>query len=491
VTTLEHRVEDALLDRDMRESEHRVKETVADALSTFDPSASVRVTSYFNHTFAPDMVLSWGKAERSVFLRFTDNLHELSEDIDLLDRDDPLVFGLSTPSMDAVKETRLDERTRAADILLTTPSAVDELSSRGTLAATDRMLRNSLAHGGRGALIGPAEANGLADTFDNGFTAASRGQVGGTRLALNAISEYFADGQARRLNRVVQAVWEGGGSRLDQYPGDPELSAEVGDLSLIYLLQYMDPPNPAFWRGVGRTLNLEQLFALAKADVAGHESFQHLVNANLDVLRARACMVLDMSMYDSEAPPALRWGVDLPLRDTSPALTLRGPAFQAFVTRRKDELQPRLPAGAGGLSVADFVERTATAHVAAVNASVGGSHITLSDDSGTTHTDFVKAATSGLPNTQVDRATVSTLSGRVAVDFAQRCGTAVTRSDTLAADLLIATTSLLVDLNVEQRELLTTFLTITARSAEPLPETLNFDEDVEAFDDTTGLGSRE
>lgn len=488
MTTLEQRVEDALLDPDMRESEHRVKETVADALSTFDPSATVKVTSYFNHTFAPDMVLSWGTAERPVFLRFTDNLPELGEDLELLDRDDPLVFGLSTPSIEAARENRLDERTRAADILLTTPSAVEELSSRATPAATDRMLRNSLAHGGRGALVDKDVANRLANSLDTGLAAASRGQVDGTRQALTAIGDYFAEGQARRLNRVVQAVWQGGGARVDQYPGDPDLSAEVSDLSLAYLLQYMDTPDRAFWRGVGRALSLEQLFTLAKADAAGHESFQHLVNANLDVLRARACMVLDMSMYDSEEPPTLRWKIDLPVRDTPPALTLRGPAFHAFVTRRKDDLEPRLPAAAGGLSVTEFVERTATSHVAAVNASVGGSHITLSDDSGTTNTDFVKAATSGLPNAQVDRATVSTPSGRITVDFAQRTGTGVTRSDTLAADLLMATTSLLVDLTVQQRDSLATFLNIATRVPEPTPETLDFEDDIDNAEDANNPG---
>ena len=93
MNALEQRVEDALLDRNPRESEHRVKEAVADALHVFDPSATVKVTSYFNHTWAPDMVLTWGRVERPVFLRFTDNLPELGEDIELLDRLDPLVFG--------------------------------------------------------------------------------------------------------------------------------------------------------------------------------------------------------------------------------------------------------------------------------------------------------------------------------------------------------------------------------------------------------------
>lgn len=79
------------------------------------------------------------------------------------------VFGLSTPPLQRVAETRLDERSRAADVLLTTPSAVDELTSRTTPSATDRMLRSSLAHGGRGALIGKADADRLAGAIGTGY----------------------------------------------------------------------------------------------------------------------------------------------------------------------------------------------------------------------------------------------------------------------------------------------------------------------------------
>lgn len=480
MNALEQRVEDALLDRNPRESEHRVKEAVADALHVFDPSATVKVTSYFNHTWAPDMVLTWGRVERPVFLRFTDNLPELGEDIELLDRLDPLVFGLSTPPLQRVAETRLDERSRAADVLLTTPSAVDELTSRTTPSATDRMLRNSLAHGGRGALIGKADADRLAGAIGTGFAAASEGQVDGTRLALAAIDDYFAEGQARRLNRVVQAVWEGSGARADQFPGDPDLAAEISDLSLGYLLQYMDTDDPAFWHGVGRALTLDQLVALARADVADNDSFQHLVNANLDVLRARACMVLDMGMYETDEPTPFRWTVDLPTRDTPPALTLRGPAFHAFVTRTKKELEPRIEPDGPTISVPSFVERSASSPVAALNASVGGSHITISDDSGTTRQDFVQAATSGLPNAQVDKATVATPTGRVTVNYQERTGTGFTRSDTLAADLLLATTGLLVDFTPEQRQQVTRFLTIgdrTVQATDASEPVLPFDEE--------------
>lgn len=467
MTRLEQHVLDALLDRDPRQSEHRVKEAIAGALSTFDPSATLRITTYFNHTYAPDMMLSWGKVERPVFLRFTDNVPELGQDITVLDKLDPLVFGLSTPALSETDEDRLDEMSREADVLLTTPAAVEELTARETPAATDRMLRNSLAHAGRGALVGPSDARALADTFANGFTSAAGGQVTGTRDALSTIGHYFTDGQARRLNRVVQAVWEGGGSRLDQYPGDAELSTDVGSLPLLYLVQLMDTQDESFWRGVGRNLTIEHLFDLAHADVAESDNFQHLVNANLDVLRARACQVLDMRLLDAEEAPELRWGVDLPVSETPPALTLRGPGFYAFATRNRKEIEPRLKKPGHGVPVHEYIERSQSAAVAAVNVSVGGKRIALSDDSGTTDSEFLEAATAGLPSAVVDRATVSTPTGRITVDFPHGTGIGVTRSDTLLAHILQTTTTLLVPMEADAHEQLAEFLTVALQAGTP------------------------
>ncbi|MFT3832538.1 MAG: hypothetical protein QM711_04350 [Micropruina sp.] len=478
---LEQLVEDALLDRDPRQSEHRVKETVASALAAFDPSAKLTLTSYFNHTYAPDMVMSWGRAERPVFLRFTDNVPELGRDIDQLDRVDPLVFGLSTPPAKAVESNHLDERARRADVLLTGPAAVEELTERPVPAATDRMLRNSLAHGGRGAVLARNEAGRLADSLRTGFDSATAGKVDATRHALATIGDYFSTDQAKRLTRVVQAVWEGGGARLDQYPGEADLSSDISDLSLGYLLQFMDTAEPAFWRGVGRGLTLDQLATLARANMAALDNFQHLVNRNLDVLRGRACLVLDMRLIDGDEPPALHWGVDLPVRETPPAVTLRGPGFHAFVTRTKEELEPRIAPPGPGLTVHEFVERTNSVSVAAVSVSVGGNHINLSADNGTTDSDFVRTTTSAHPSASVDRATVITPSGRVSVDVPQRTGTGVTRTENLIADLLTATIGLLVPLPAGDGSGLVRFLDISDRrdATDPPdnePETLPFDE---------------
>lgn len=461
MTSLDDRLHDALIDPNPRESEKRVKETVAGALERFDPSATVVTTSYFNHTFAPDMVLRWGKAERPVFLRFTDNIPELAEDIALLDRLDPLVFGLSTPSVETTRQNRMDERSREAEILFTSPAAVEELTSPSEVGATDRMLRNSLAHGGRGALVAREDASRLAQEVQAGFTAAARGTVSETRDALVTIDNFFRDSQARHLNRVLQAVWEGSGARLDQFPGERDLADQINDVSLRYLLQFMDTNERVFWRSVGRGLSVDQLIALAQADLAGQDNFQHLVNSNLDVLRARACLVQDMSLYDADLvdPIAFHWGVDLPAGTAPPAVTLRGPRFSAVITRTKELLDPRLRRLSDGLPMSMFLDRAAPAQLAAVDVSVGEKHVSLRDDSGTTSRDFLEAATSGLASPHVDKAMVVTPSGRVNVDFTHATGTGVTKSENLVAHLLGAAIPLLVELDLAGRTVLNTFLT--------------------------------
>jgi len=125
---------------------------------------------------------------------------------------------------------------------------------------------------------------------------------------------------------------------------------------------------------------------------------------------------------------------------------------------------PRLGKPGSGLPISAYVERTSSAHIAGVSVSLGGKHLGLSDDSGTTDSEFLQATTSALPSAQVDKAIVATPSGRVTVDFPLRTGTGMTRSDNLVADLILATTNLLVPLDPDQHEALTQFLHVTGRS---------------------------
>ena len=472
---LEARLYAALDDPNPFESEKRIKETVADALLSLDPSASLDVTRYFNHSYAPDMVLSWGKKDsRQVFLRFTDDVPALNDDIRRLESLDPLVFGLSTPRPEALAESHIDDVAREADALFAAPQAVDVLSTPEHSTPTYRMLRNSLAQGGRGSLATTNEATDLAKTVNDGFDAASDGVVTGTRLALDAIGRFFRPTQATRLTRVMQAVWERT-SRADLFPGEAQVTGRLNDLSLAYLLQYMDTDDGAFWSGVGRTLDLDQVLALS--GVAHLPNFQYLLNSNLDVIRARAVLVLDMALLDGKEPELFVWSIQPKTATAAPAVSLRGPGFQALATSKKEDLLARLASAAhAGIDIDTFIARATAANLSAVEVTVGGMRVQVSTSGGQFDQAVLANATGSLHSPLVDRALVSTPSGRATVDFGQMTGTARTHAEPLMADILAASVTLLADLQPDERSGVLGFLAHAAPDAATGEDTLPLDE---------------
>jgi len=60
-----------------RNSVATVKSVVISQFEALDTRVKIKSTDYFNHTFAPDLVLSWPwdrMPERYVYLRFNDDL---------------------------------------------------------------------------------------------------------------------------------------------------------------------------------------------------------------------------------------------------------------------------------------------------------------------------------------------------------------------------------------------------------------------------------
>lgn len=478
---LEARLYAALDDPNPFESEKRIKETVADALLGLDPSATLDVTRYFNHSYAPDMVLSWGKEVRQVFLRFTDDVPSLNEDIKRLESLDPLVFGLSTPTSAALADSHVDDVAREADVLFAAPQAVDVLSTPERSTPTYRMLRNSLAQGGRGALATGSEATALAETVNDGFAAASNGAVTGTRAALDTIGRFFRPTQKTRLTRVMQAVWERT-SRADLFPGDAQVTGRLNDVSLIYLLQYMDTDDSDFWSGVGRNLDLNQLLALS--EVAHLPNFQHLLNANLDVIRARAAIVLDMALLDGKEPELFVWSIQPKTSTAAPAISLRGPGFQALATAKKEGLVPRVASTPhSGVGIDTFIARATSANLSAVEVTVGGMHVEVRTAGGQFDQAVLADATGSLHSPLVDRALVATPSGRITVDFGQMTGTARTNAEPLMADLIATSVTLLADLESDERMGVLGFLAHAAVTDTNVDETLPLDEAGESVDD--------
>ncbi|MBN9612425.1 MAG: hypothetical protein J0H64_02980, partial [Actinobacteria bacterium] len=222
-----------LFDPSPSESIFRVKDAVARELCALDVTAKIHSTDYFNHTFAPDFVMTWpDETSRRVYLRLTYDLRALADDVALIDSTDPLIFGLTSPESVAA-QTVVDEAIANTDAMFTEPSALERLIDRKQSDSTANMLSNALAQGGRGSFVAD-QAVELAEVVSRGFDAAAQVEFKPTAKAVQAMEHRLGGPQAWRMNRVLQAVWEGSEGSLTQFPGGADTSGRLNPESLRY-----------------------------------------------------------------------------------------------------------------------------------------------------------------------------------------------------------------------------------------------------------------
>ncbi|HUW88241.1 MAG TPA: hypothetical protein VMW30_07710 [Candidatus Paceibacterota bacterium] len=454
-TGYSHQVLEALDDSNPRESIFRVKQVVARELEAFDDSAEVRLTEHFNHTFSPDMVLVWPTENRTrqVYLRFTDDLTALIDDFPLLDvANNPMVFGLTSPNGDEQSRKRLELNAREAGIFVTEPLAIETLMHpKDEQRNTSRMLRNSLAQGGKGALIGRPIAENLAKVIQDGISGAGELKVTETAAALDAMENFLAAPQASRLTQVLHAVWDGANGRIDQFPGIRELPGKLNTPALLFLLEYMESADPTFWRKIGRGISITELAKLSS--VSHTDNFQHLVNANLNSIGARACRVFEnpLGMDDSD-------GALFSWKPTRKLLELSGPGFTAQIGDLKDDLAPdvhnkKLPKSQNdknnelGINVKNFIHRWRDMSVIDVHIADEKDIIDYSTKDNNINKVALQNKAAAFSSTPyIEKSTFSTRTGRVSIDFVNRTGTGITRSELLMADLICVAVPMLADL---------------------------------------------
>ena len=444
---------DGLFDPSPTESIFRVKDAVAKELYALDDTASVKATNYFNHTFAPDFVMTWpDKTTRPVYLRLTYDLEALVDDVALIDSADPLIFGLTSPESEqagpAINEAI---NTSSGAAMFTEPAALERLIDRKKSDSTANMLSNAIAQGGRGTFVGDA-AVVLADVVQRGFVAAAEVNADPTAEAVSAISDRLGGPQAWRLNRVLQAVWEGSEGPLLQFPGGADLSGRLNSESLDYLVKYMRTDDRDFWRRVGRELKLADLerldFASAPVNIAS------LIQANLDVISARATVVkLDPLGVEEGAGPAYRWA------KRGRHISFEAPKLFAILGTTKKDLAEVDEEEAPAVSVNAFIMRAEGTDLVEVSIHSGPDHISVKNDEGAISTERLRgvSATFG-GSAEVAQAIAGSQTGRVTVDLPSRSGTGKTQSKVRMADLLTTTIPLVADLPSDVSEGIKTFL---------------------------------
>jgi hypothetical protein len=135
-----------------------IKRAVTNEIRAADPSVSIIFTDYFNHSFAPDMVLRWPteNRERLLFVRPSASMNWLLGGLQFVASHRSLVFTLEdlppAPPTDSPDRTRrvLAENATATDTWITDPSGLAAVSSVRTNEPALGLLSQALVRGGRG-----------------------------------------------------------------------------------------------------------------------------------------------------------------------------------------------------------------------------------------------------------------------------------------------------------------------------------------------------
>lgn len=353
-----------------------VKEVVVRQLNSLDRRAEITSTRFFNHSFAPDFVLSWPRDEggdRYVYLRLTDSLDFLREGIGRIERSDSIVYNLQPPSAAEVdRHPALTDALAGTPTLLTDPAAVGTFIDRQRAEPVLSLVSNAISHGGRG-FIDSRAAEATATSLASGFAAARRLETDATAAATATLGAVLDDRQSRRMGNLLQAIWIGSGGRLDAYPSPTDVTADLGDDVLAFLLNFDEINDPVFWNRLGQRADVTQLGRLRIDQPSAN--LQHLVRANLDHLWARAVSVRPTEPMLFEDGEKFAWVVEREL------LGLQGPDFVAYFAEKADDSRKGMKKASGrGVEIPELKRRSVNVVLSSLRISDGNERLEYSSE---------------------------------------------------------------------------------------------------------------
>jgi len=411
-----------------------IKRAVANELRAVDPAVQAHFTEYFNHSFAPDIVLRWPNEthERPLFVRPQGDPRWLLNDLRLVASSRPLVFTLGDLEVeDTEKSSRtarvsLKEESAAAGAWITDASGTEAMSRSRTRGVALGLLSQAMVRGGKGVSDGH-DAAGLAADTEAGFTGAGSLSFPAIRSAVAAIESHLDETQSGRLVRLLRAVWEGHGGDAALFP----LTSTIGKLTaddLSYLLKSASEGSEEFWSRIGRSVDTEILGQLQVED-SPSVGLQYLVSGNLETLQAKGIRLRSEPFHQGEPEVFPRWRVD------RGCLALRGLNWTAYVAAQtKDRLPPPNPADKAVLPDLDTLRVRAGVNnvpITQVRLGAGDRAVTYESKDGHTVLDDhgLDTAVEDLNITEVSEAIARLRGGgRVEIDFSTRTGTGPTNS---------------------------------------------------------------
>ncbi|NEA65347.1 hypothetical protein [Streptomyces sp. SID12488] len=286
-----------LVDDDPARNVQSIKNAVIANLLSSDSSVRIETTEYFNHTYAPDLVLRWDgvKEERQVFLRTNTNPQYLREDVEVISEKKPILMPLA-PLVDPRNHEELGRESANARTLVADPDSLYAFSAEGRgQRSVLGLFSRAVLQGGKG-LVDQERARSTSDAVGLGFVGAQHAEVDQTREAVEATESLLDPSHADQFTRLLHAVWLGSGASPASFPGATDVRVDLDAPGLKLLLEIAVADDSEFWRRIGGGVTLSQL---CEIDIpTSSENLQRLVNVNLDWFKAKSCLVSDAALTE-------------------------------------------------------------------------------------------------------------------------------------------------------------------------------------------------
>lgn len=282
----------ALADHGAERNISSIKSAVGMRLRESDETVSVEATDFFNHSFAPDLVLHWADREsRRVYLRTTTNPGYLLEDLAAVGASEPILMSLGSVRLETENIGQLQQAAAGSRTLVTEPEGLGALVAEKIESPVVGLLSRAVLQGGRG-LMPEQRARSAGEALAGGFEGARRAEVEATAAAVEAAEGLLSGEQAGRLTRLLHAVWIGSGAPASAFPRGSGTTATLDASSLQFLLDAGDLDDDEFWLRLAHGLTLQRLSEVSVATGVAERNLQRLLKHAVHRLQAKSVRVL-------------------------------------------------------------------------------------------------------------------------------------------------------------------------------------------------------
>jgi len=285
---------------------HDITDEACKTLERLDPDARLRRTGQFNHSFLPDVVVDWPRAQdrpvRPVYLRF-DLGSELVDDVELLGGDGPMFLALSDSgeSRPSSRELLRRELSDHRNTLVARPDALEAISETSSRDLLTRLVRSAVVQGGRG-LLEQDDAHLVLDSAERAYEGAQSLQTSSLLQPLAVFNEAFVSNVASDAIKTIHMLWWASGGAPEEFPDSLASLFDVDDQEIARFLNYLFEQEPiedaSFWQRLGQRLSAATLLRLVSSGPT--VNLQRLIEQNVARLRFKGVAADSM---ESRMPP--------------------------------------------------------------------------------------------------------------------------------------------------------------------------------------------